>query len=50
MSFEDIELPEEEDINENSYDDQEASGEVAPSGRFDKLLGEGGKKYKLSAL
>ena len=50
MSFEDIEIPE-EDINENN-DEQalEMNEEAAPTGRFDKLLGEGGRKYRLSGM
>ena len=51
MSFEDIELPE-EDINENINGEQE-DGEVsaaAPSGRFDKLFGDNSRKYKLSKM
>ena len=39
MSFEDIELPEEE-LNEDA----------APTGKFDRLFGEGSKKYKLSGM
>lgn len=50
MSFEDIELPEEEmDDDINAEMDEEAL-EVAPSGKFDKLLGEAGRKFKLSGM
>ena len=40
MSFEDIELPEEQELAEDA----------APTGKFEKLLGEGGKKYRLSGM
>ena len=44
MSFEDIELPEEE------FNEGEEAVEAAPSGKFDRLLGESGKKFKLSGM
>ena len=49
MSFEDIDLPE-EGVNENNIEEQELemNEESAPSGRFDRLFGEGSRKYKLS--
>ena len=50
MSFEDIELPEEELNEDNSGEEQEGALEAAPSGKFDKLLGEGSRKYKLSGM
>ncbi|MBP3662298.1 MAG: DNA gyrase/topoisomerase IV subunit A [Bacteroidales bacterium] len=51
MSFEDIELPE-EDINEEGMEEggEEEVGESAPSGKFDKLFGENSRKYKLSGM
>ena len=42
MSFEEIELPEEE------FNEGEEAVEAAPSGKFDRLLGESGKKFKFS--
>ena len=53
MSFEDIELPEEMDLPEeeiNEDNETETAEDAAPSGRFDKLFGEGSKKFKLSTL
>ena len=51
MSFEDLELPEEEMNDEGSMnDEQETALDAAPSGKFDKLLGEGSRKYKLSGM
>ena len=47
MSFEEIELPEE------GFNEEESAEEVveaAPSGKFDRLLGENGKKFKLSGM
>ena len=51
MSFEDIELPE-EDINEEGMEEggDEEVAESAPSGKFDKLFGENSRKYKLSGM
>ena len=51
MSFEDIELPE-EDINEEGMEEggEEEVVESAPSGKFDKLFGENSRKYKLSGM
>ena len=50
MSFEDIELPEEEmDDDINAEMDEEAL-ETAPSGKFDKLFGDGSRKFKLSGM
>ena len=49
MSFEDIELPEEE-IDDTNNEGQEMAEDAAPSGRFDKVIGEGGKKYRLSGM
>lgn len=51
MSFEDIELPE-EDINEEGMEEgsEEEVAESAPSGKFDKLFGENSRKYKLSGM
>ena len=49
MSFEDTELPEEE-IIENNNEEQELSEDAAPTGKFDKIIGEGGKKYRLSGM
>ena len=51
MSFEDIELPE-EDINEEGMEEggEEEIAESAPSGKFDKLFGENSRKYKLSGM
>ena len=46
MSFEEIELPEEQELEQ----EQELAEDAAPSGKFEKLLGEGGKKYKLSGM
>ena len=49
MSFEETDLPEEE-INDIENEEQELSEEAAPTGRFERLLGDGGKKYKLSGM
>ena len=51
MSFEEIELPE-EDINEECTEEsvEEEAAEAAPSGKFDKLFGENSRKYKLSGM
>ena len=51
MSFEEIELPE-EDINEEGMEEggEEEVAESAPSGKFDKLFGENSRKYKLSGM
>ena len=49
MSFEETDLPEEE-INDIENEEQELSEETAPTGRFERLLGDGGKKYKLSGM
>ena len=54
MSFEDIELPEEDmnlpdgEINEDN--ETETTEDAAPSGKFDKLFGENSRKYKLSKM
>ena len=40
MSIDQIDIPEEE-----NQEFSEESTETAPTGKFDKLLGEGGKKY-----
>ena len=46
-----MELPEEEMNDEGSMnDEQETALDAAPSGKFDKLLGEGSRKYKLSGM
>ena len=46
MSFEEIDLPEEE-INDTNSEEQELAEDAAPTGKFERLIGEGGKKYKL---
>mgnify|MGYP003505574379 len=49
MSYEDMDLPEE--INESNNTEQELEIEDgAPTGRFDRLFGEGSRKYKLSGM
>ena len=45
MSIDQIDIPEEE-----NQEFSEESTETAPTGKFDKLLGEGGKKYRLSGM
>ncbi len=49
MSFEDMDLPEEEDINIEEQDGDEAPEESAP-GKFDKLFGENSGKLKLGKM
>ena len=51
MSIEEIELPEEGMNEEESNQEvsEEATVETAP-GKFDKLLGEHSKKFKLSGI
>ncbi len=51
MSFEEMELPEEE-LNDEGVmnEEQDDALDAAPSGKFDKLLGEGSRKYKLSGM
>ena len=55
MSIEDIDLPiedaelPEEGVNEEGVNEEEATVELAP-GKFDKLLGENSRKYKLSGM
>ena len=48
MSFEDIELPE-EDLNIGQESDEDAPEASAP-GKFDKLFGENSRKHKLSKM
>ena len=48
MSFEEIDLPE-EDLNGNDNNIEEDTVETAP-GKFDKLLGEHSRKFKLSGM
>ena len=50
MSVEDIELPEEGMAEEGENQDFSESTESVPTGKFDKLLGEGSKKYRLSGM
>lgn len=50
MSFEDIELPEEEMDDEINAEMDEEALEAAPSGKFDKLFGDGSRKFKLSGM
>ena len=50
MSIEDIDLPiEDADLPEEGVNEEEATAEQAP-GKFDKLLGESSRKYKLSGM
>ena len=50
MSFDEIDLPEEE-MNDSSEEQAlEMSEDAAPTGRFDKLFGENSRKYKLSGM
>ena len=51
MSCEEMELPEEE-LNDEGVmnEEQDDALDAAPSGKFDKLLGEGSRKYKLSGM
>ncbi len=49
MSFEDMDLPEEEDINIEEQEGDEAPEESAP-GKFDKLFGENSGKLKLGKM
>ena len=50
MSFDEIDLPEEE-INEgNEEQTLEMSEDATPSGRFERLFGENSRKYKLSNM
>ena len=50
MSFEEIDLPEEE-INEGNEEQAlEMSEDATPSGRFERLFGENSRKYKLSNM
>ena len=48
MSFEEIDLPE-EDLNGNDNNIEEDTVETAP-GKFDKLLGEHSRKFKLTGM
>ena len=50
MSYEDIDLPEEEMNESNEEQALEMSEDATPSGRFEKLFGEHSKKYKLSGM
>ena len=47
MSIEDIELPEDEGMIEEDFPQEEAATESAP-GKFEKILGDDKKKYRLS--
>ena len=49
MSIEDMELPEEIQEEQNTEGTEEATVETAP-GKFDKLLGENSRKFKLSGM
>ena len=50
MSIEDIDLPiEDGDLPEEGVNEEEITAEQAP-GKFDKLLGESSRKYKLSGM
>ena len=50
MSIEDIDLPiEDGDLPEEGVNEEETTAEQAP-GKFDKLLGESSRKYKLSGM
>ena len=50
MSIEDIDLPiEDAELPEEGVSEEEATVELAP-GKFDKLLGENSRKYKLSGM
>ena len=50
MSIEDIDLPiEDGDLPEEGVNEEETTAEQAP-GKFDKLLGENSRKYKLSGM
>ena len=50
MSFDEIDLPEEE-INEGDEEQAlEMSEDATPSGRFERLFGENSRKYKLSNM
>ena len=50
MSFDEIDLPEEE-INEGNEEQAlEMSEDATPSGRFERLFGENSRKYKLSNM
>ena len=50
MSFDEIDLPEEE-MNDSSEEQAlEMSEDATPTGRFDKLFGENSRKYKLSGM
>ena len=49
MSFEEIDLPEEE-INEGGEEQGLEMDEAAPTGKFERLFGEGSRKYKLSGM
>ena len=49
MSIEDMELPEEIQEEQNTEGTEEATVETTP-GKFDKLLGENSRKFKLSGM
>ena len=49
MSIEDMELPEEIQEEQNTEGTEEATVDTAP-GKFDKLLGENSRKFKLSGM
>ena len=49
MSIEDIELPEDPQEEQNTEGAEEMTVETAP-GKFDKLLGENSRKFKLSGM
>ena len=49
MSIEDIELPEDEGMIEEDFPQEEAATESAP-GKFEKILGDDKKKYRLSGM
>ena len=50
MSIEDIDLPiEDADLPEEGVNEEDTTAEQAP-GKFDKLLGESSRKYKLSGM
>ena len=51
MSIDEIELPEEGMIEEEENQDLSEDGQaIAPTGKFDKLLGDNSKKYRLSGM
>ena len=49
MSIEDMDLPQEDINNEEQVNESEETVKTAP-GKFDKLLGEDSRKYKLSGM